>query len=98
MSVLNFKKLCEVFDCRQSATLKRIMTARGVRWSLDRAGKPWTTEAELDRVIAAPQKVLTFTKPPCRNNKSKSRSPVACAKSTAPGITSPNTDGPSYAE
>src|SRR6185437_7924378 len=62
---LNFKHLCQLLDCRQVASLNRVMKARGIRWSHDRAGRPWTTEAELDRALSAPERKLAFPKP-CR--------------------------------
>lgn len=63
---LSFKDLCRVLDCKQSASLKRILKARGIRWIPDRRGRPTTSEAEYDRAIVAPERALTFTKPPQR--------------------------------
>jgi len=90
---LNFKQLCELFDCKQAAALRRVLKARGIRWSRDRKGKPWTTEAELDRAISTERRTLTFTDPPCRKNKKNSRSPQACMKNTALGTSSSATTG-----
>ena len=51
MAALSFRHLCELFDTRQRATLERLLRARGIRWSRDRRGRPWTTAAELDRAL-----------------------------------------------
>ena len=93
MSALSYKELCQLLDCKQAASLRRTLKKLGVRWSKDRNGKPWTTEAELNRALFPPR-TLTFSKPVCRKN---ARSRSASGKSTARGTSSRNTNGPSYA-
>jgi hypothetical protein len=97
---LSFKQLCQLLDCKQAAKLKRVLKQRGIHWSLDGNGKPWTTEAQLDKAISPENRVLTFTRPPCpkKNSRRQPRSRQACAKSTAPGTTSESTNGQSYVE
>lgn len=73
MSVLSFKDLCRVFDCRQAGALRRLLVSRKIRFSRDRRGRPWTTEAELDRAIAVPEKPMSFTFPPRRVSSVKRR-------------------------
>ena len=95
MSAYSFKDLCKLLNCKQVASLKRVMKQRGIKWSLDKDGKPWTTEARLDAAIVDDKRVLTFTKPPCQKKNSPSRR--ESVKSTAHGTGSNNTSGPSYA-
>ena len=91
MSALSYKQLCQLLDCKQAASVRRQLKKLGVRWSKDRNGKPWTTEAELNRALFPPR-TLTFTKPVCRKNLSH----PASGKSTARGTSSRSTNGPSY--
>jgi hypothetical protein len=66
----SYKALCELLNCRQAISLKRTMTKLGIRWRLDRTGKPWTTEDELNRAFGPkPNSVFKFTEPPDRHNR-----------------------------
>lgn len=94
MSAYSFKELCKLLNCKQVASLKRVMKQRGIKWSLDKDGKPWTTEARLDAAIVDDKRVLTFTKPPCHKNNSRSHK--ESAKNTAHGTGSNNTSGANY--
>lgn len=94
MSAYGFKELCKLLNCKQVASLKRVMKQRGIKWSLDKDGKPWTTEARLDAAIVDEKRVLTFTKPPCPKNNSHSRK--ASARNMARGTSSDNTGGRNY--
>ncbi len=71
-SALSFKQLCLLLDCKQAIAVKRVMKKCGIRWSLDRNGKPWTTAAELERIFTVNNRVLSFTKPPSSRPKRKS--------------------------
>lgn len=95
MSAYSYKDLCKLLNCKQVASLKRVMKQRGIKWSLDKDGKPWTTEARLDAAIVDEKRVLTFTNPPCPKNNSRSRK--ASARNTVPGTGCNSTSGASYA-
>ena len=56
-AALSFKQLCLLFDCKQATTLERLLKKRGIRWSTDRRGRPWTTAAQLERVFAPKARV-----------------------------------------
>lgn len=93
---VSYEELSKLLKLKQPAALKRLMKSRGIRWSLDSQGRPWTTESELDRAISAPRKTITFTKPICR--KKTYRSLTASMRNMDRGTSSKTTNGGSYAE
>lgn len=93
---ITYEQLSTLLKLKQPAALKRLLKARGIRWSLDSKGRPWTTESELDRAISASRKTIKFSKPLCR--KKNYRSQMASIGSMEPITSSSATNGGSYAE
>lgn len=91
----DFESLCKLLKLQRSSAVKRHLKRRGIRFSLDAKGRPWTTEAELDRALSPVGKKITFTKPPCKKKNYPSRR--AFGQSTALGTTSSSTSGERYA-
>lgn len=78
MTALAFTDLCRLLDLKRPSAVRRALKARKIRFSEDSRGRPWTTEAEIERAFSAKSMRVTFTRP-CR---------PASAKSTAPGTSS----------
>lgn len=91
---LSFKQLCDHFQVKQGAALKRLLKERGISFILDKDGHPTTTEMALDRAMQAQKRIIKFTKP-C---KKIDRYRQASGKNTVPGTTSKSTSGQNYAE
>jgi hypothetical protein len=88
VSVQSFEDLCRVLDLKRPSAVRRVLKARKIRFSEDSKGRPWTTEAEMDRALSASAMKAKFTRP----------SRPASGKSTARGTSSRATGAASYAE
>lgn len=67
-AALSFRQLCLLFDCKQAKTLERLLKKRGIRWSTDRRGRPWTTAAQLERVFAPRARVAEINLEACHRS------------------------------
>jgi hypothetical protein len=74
---LSFTDLCRLLDLKQPAAVRRHLKARKIPFSHDSKGRPWTTEAAMDRALT-PAVKTHFTRPP--------RYRRASTRSTAHGI------------
>ena len=74
-AALSFKQLCLLFDCKQAAALERLLKKRGIRWSTDRRGRPWTTAAQLERVFAPRARVAEPNLEACDPQARRRRKP-----------------------
>lgn len=86
---LSFPDLCRLLDLKRPSAVRRALDKRKIRFSEDSKGRPWTTEAEVDRSLNLTQRKVQWTRPPSRR---------ASTRSTARGTSSTAAPGENYAE